>query len=76
MDFSPLETTVWDLFLPTQLKTELHGYKAMLLALQSHCGEGLCLLFHLNVSDFEMIMGSPLNALWGNKAQKNRAHSS
>lgn len=47
MDFSPPETTACDLFLPTQLKTELHGYKAMLLALQSHCGEGLYLLFHL-----------------------------
>lgn len=49
MDFSPPETTAWELFLPSsaQSRVTFYGYKDMLLALQSHCEYGLYLLFHL-----------------------------
>lgn len=33
---------------------------------------GFILVIALNVSDFEMIMGSPLNALWGNKTPEEQ----
>lgn len=74
MDFLPPETTAWEPVssCPSSKQSNilwLHGHAS---CTSKSLWIGFILVIPLNVSDFETIMGSPLNALWGNKTPEEQ----
>lgn len=73
MDFLPPETTVGAASShPSSKHSNILWLQGCISCASKSMRVGFILVIALNVSDFEMIMGSPLNALWGNKTPEEQ----